>query len=161
MEEQGDPLRKSEDEIVDWGDNFTSQVVTNAAALQIPAQEATDVQTAFSTFKALHSEAKSPARNPIIIAEKNAAKKEFIRLVREMVKFRFANPIITDAMRVKYGLHVKDPTHTPQGAPTSRPDFTLSNKDFRLVNVDFHDHGASGKAKPLRHKRRGYFMGRA
>jgi hypothetical protein len=65
-----------------------------------------------------------------------------------MIKFRFANPIITDAIRVQYGLHVKDPIHTTHGAPTTRPDFTLSNKDFRLVNVDFRDQGASNKAKP-------------
>jgi hypothetical protein len=83
MEEHNNIFHKNEDEIVDWGDNFTSQVVTNAAALQIPAQEATDIQTAFTTFKGLHAQAKSPTRNPIITAEKNAAKDEFLRLVRE------------------------------------------------------------------------------
>jgi hypothetical protein len=148
MEEHNNIFHKNEDEIVDWGENFISQVVTNAAALQIPAQEATDVQTAFTSFKGLHAQAKSPTRNPIITAEKNAAKEEFLRLVREMINFRFANPIITDAIRVQYGLHVKDSTHTPHSVPTTRPDFTLSNKDFRRLNVDFHDQGTTSKAKP-------------
>jgi hypothetical protein len=116
--------------------------------LQIPAKEATDVQAAFNAFKTLHAQAKGPTGNPVITAEKNAAKEKFIRLVREMVKFRFANPIITDAIRVKYGLHVKDPTHTPHDVPTTRPDFTLSNKDFRHLNVDFRDQDATSKAKP-------------
>jgi hypothetical protein len=148
MEEHNDVFHKNEDEIVDWGDNFVPQVVANAATLQIPAQEATDLQTAFTTFKGLHAQAKSPTRNPIITAEKNAAKDEFLRLVREMINFRFANPIITDAIRIQYGLHVKDTVHTPHGVPTTRPDFTLSNKDFRRLNVDFHDQGTTSKAKP-------------
>jgi hypothetical protein len=148
MEEHNDVFHKNEDEIVDWGDNFVPQVVANAATLQIPAQEATDLQTTFTTFKGLHAQAKSPTRNPIITAEKNAAKDEFLRLVREMINFRFANPIITDAIRIQYGLHVKDTVHTPHGVPTTRPDFTLSNKDFRHLNVDFHDQGTTSKAKP-------------
>jgi hypothetical protein len=142
------PLPLNEEGLLDWGENFTSQVVINAEALQIPAKEATDVQTSFNTFKALHTQAKGPAGNPIITAEKNAAKEEFIRLVREMINFRFANPIITDAMRVQYGLHVKDATHTPHGIPTTRPDFTLSDKDFRRLKVDFRDQDATSKAKP-------------
>jgi hypothetical protein len=148
MEEHNNIFHKNEDEIVDWGDNFVPQVVANAATLQIPAQEATDLQTTFTTFKGLHAQAKSPTRNPIITAEKNAAKEEFIRLVREMINFRFANPIVTDAIRIQYGLHVKDATHTPHGVPTTRPDFTLSNKDFRRLDVDFHDQGTTSKAKP-------------
>jgi hypothetical protein len=148
MEEHNDVFHKNEDEIVDWGENFVPQVVANAATLQIPAQEATDLQTTFTTFKGLHAQAKSPTRNPIITAEKNAAKDEFLRLVREMINFRFANPIITDAIRIQYGLHVKDTVHTPHGVPTTRPDFTLSNKDFRRLNVDFHDQGTTSKAKP-------------
>jgi hypothetical protein len=142
------PLPQSEEGLLDFGENFTSQVVTNAVALQIPAQEAADVQAAFNGFKTLHAQAKGPTGNPIITAEKNAAKEEFLRLVRGMIKFRFANPIITDAMRVQYGLHVKDATHTPHGVPTTRPDFTLSNKDFRRLNVDFRDQDATSKAKP-------------
>ncbi|MDR0644959.1 MAG: hypothetical protein LBG05_08700 [Treponema sp.] len=141
-------LPQGEDELVDWGENFVPHVVANAASLQIPSDEATGVQTAFNAFKALHLQAISPAKNSIIIAEKNEAKKEFIRLVREMVKFRFANPIITDAVRVQYGLHVNDSTHTSHGVPTTRPDFTLTDKDFRRLNVDFHDQDSNNKARP-------------
>jgi hypothetical protein len=148
MADHHDPLPQNEEGLLDFGENFVPQVVTNAEALQIPAKEATDVQTAFTSFKTLHAQAKSPTRNPIITAEKNAAKEEFIRLVREMINFRFANPIITDAIRIQYGLHVKDTTHTPHGVPTTRPDFTLSNKDFRRLDVDFHDQGTTSKAKP-------------
>jgi hypothetical protein len=147
-ENHHDSLPQGEDELLDWGENFSSLVTANAESLEIPTAEAKGVQTSFDSFKALHAQAVSPAKNPIITAQKNAAKDEFIHLVREMVRFRFANPIITDAIRVQYGLHVKDPTHTPHGPPTTRPDFALSDKDFRRLNVDFHDQDSTSKAKP-------------
>ncbi|MDR1399169.1 MAG: hypothetical protein LBJ41_04535 [Treponema sp.] len=148
MTEHRGLLPQVEDELVVWGENFVPQVVANAASLQIPTEEATDLQAAFSAFKSLHIQARGPAKNAIIIAEKNAAKKGFVHLVREMVKFRFANPIITDTTRVQYGLHVKDPTHTSHGIPTTRPDFNIKNKDFRRLSINFHDQDSNSKAKP-------------
>jgi hypothetical protein len=85
MAEHHDPLPQNEEGLLDFGENFTSQVVTNAETLQVPAKEATDVQAAFNAFKTLHAQAKGPTGNPIITTEKNAAKEEFIRLVREMI----------------------------------------------------------------------------
>jgi hypothetical protein len=141
-------LPQSEDELADWGDNFISQLETEGEDLDIPKEETATLKSSFNTFKALHAKARGPERNPIVTAEKNAAKKEFIHLVREMVKFRFANPIVTDAVRVQFGLHVRDATHTPHGLPTTRPEFTLADKDFRRLTVDFRDQDATSKAKP-------------
>jgi hypothetical protein len=148
MTEHERNLPQSEDALVDWGDNFTAQLEAEGTSLDIPTQETAAVKSALTTFKDLHTKASGPARNSIVTAEKKAAKEEFIRLVREMINFRFANPIITDAIRVQFGLHVKDHTYTPHGVPTTRPDFTLADKDFRRLNVDFRDQGAVSKAKP-------------
>jgi hypothetical protein len=148
MATHGDYLPQKEDDLLDWAENFSQQVANSTAAWQIPQDEVAALQNALSSFRDLHAQTSSPAKNSILVAEKNAAKDELIRIIRAMVNFRFANPLITDAIRVQCGLHVKDHVHTSHGAPTTRPEFEVRDKDFRRLDIDFRDQGSSSRAKP-------------
>jgi hypothetical protein len=144
-----DYLPQKEAELVDWIDNFVSQVTANAAAWGIPLAEITGIQGLQTEFKVLHTECAGPNRTQTLVATKDAKKAELTAAVRGMVNYRFSAPVITDAIRVQCGLHPRDHTRTSHGVPQSRPDFDLRDRDFRRLDVDFWDQGSERKAKPL------------
>jgi hypothetical protein len=148
MTEHGDYIPQKEAQLVDWTDNFINQIDQNADAWEIPRAEVTNLQTRQTAFKTLHSQCAGPNRTKTLVAEKNAAKENFVADIRTMVNYRFANPAITDAIRVQCGLHPRDHVRTPIGVPTTRPEFDLTVKDIRQINVDFWDQGSATKAKP-------------
>ncbi|MDR1326032.1 MAG: hypothetical protein LBK00_08360 [Treponema sp.] len=139
---------KKEAGLADWVEIFIGQVEQNAAAWEIPQAEVTNVKTKLATFKALHTQCTGANRTKALVVEKNEAKDSLCADIRQMVKFRFANPIITDAIRVQCGLSPKDHTRTPIGVPTTRPEFSLKVKDIRQIIVEFWDQGSTSKAKP-------------
>jgi hypothetical protein len=57
----------------------------------------------------------------VIIEEKNKARDAFKAKVRAMVKFRFENPVITNADRIRCGLHPRNSVKTPIGVPATVP----------------------------------------
>ncbi|MDR2447286.1 MAG: hypothetical protein LBD58_08380 [Treponema sp.] len=148
MAEHRDYLPQKETALIDWGTNFVDQVDQNAEAWEMPRAEAADLKTKLAAFKTLHTQCAGPNRTKTLVAEKNEARDKFRAGVRTMVNFRFANPIITDAIRVQCGLPPKDHIRTPIGVPTTRPEFDLKIKDIRQIDVDFWDQGGAGKAKP-------------
>jgi hypothetical protein len=107
--------------LIDWGDNFVAELTAHGTEWEIPAAEITGVITALAAFKALHAQAVSPEKSSVIIEEKNEARDAFKAKVRAMVKFRFENPVITDADRVRCGLHLRDSVKTPIGDPATVP----------------------------------------
>jgi hypothetical protein len=148
MAEHQDYIPRKEAEMIDWTDNFVYQVDQNAEGWEIPRAEVTNLKAKQAAFKTLHTQCAGPDRTKTLVAEKDAAKESFIADIRTMVNFRFANPLITDAIRVQCGLHPKDHIRTPIGVPATRPEFDLKVKDIRLVNVDFWDQGSASKARP-------------
>lgn len=143
-----DYIPEKDSELVPWSANFTTLVAANATAWDIPAAEVTDLQNATDSFAALQKQADSPARNAIIVAEKNVARKTLEAKIRALAGFRLKNPIITNAERIALGLHVRDTTQTTIPAPTSRPELDIDVVDFRRLKVVFHDQGSDRKAKP-------------
>jgi hypothetical protein len=135
-------------ELVAWSANFTGQVAANAPIWEIPPHEVTDLQTADAAFAALHAQADSPAKNAIIVAEKNAAREVLVAKIRALVGFRLKNPVITDAQRIALGLHVRDTTPSPIPVPHTRPELDIDVLDFRRLKVIFHDMASDSKAKP-------------
>jgi hypothetical protein len=121
MPAHGDYLPQQEAALIDWGDNFVAEITAHSAEWEIPAAEIAGVTTALDAFKTLHKKAVSPERSPVIIEEKNEARDAFKAKVRVMVKFRFENPVITNADRVRCGLHPRDPVKTPFGVPATVP----------------------------------------
>ncbi|MDR1551895.1 MAG: hypothetical protein LBS69_00305 [Prevotellaceae bacterium] len=143
-----DYIPKKDAELVAWSANFGSQVAANARDWDITEKEVTELQNAVDTFAALHAQADSPSKNSIIVAEKNAARKVLVAVVRSLAGFRLKNPVITDAQRIALGLHVRDTTPTPVPPPTTRPEIDIDVLDVRRLKVVFHDIGKDSKAKP-------------
>jgi hypothetical protein len=148
MSVKSDYIPKKDSELVPWSANFAEQVADNATTWGIPPDEVTGLQTAASSFAALHAKADSPAKNSIIVAEKNAARDVLVAKIRTMAGFRLKNPIITDAQRIALGLHVRDTTYTTILMPTTRPELDIEVFDVRRLKVVFHDMGSASKAKP-------------
>jgi hypothetical protein len=121
MSKQGDYLPGQESSLIDWGDNFVAEITAHGTEWEIPAVEITEVTAALAVFKTLHAQAASPERSRVIVEEKNEARDAFKAKVRGMVKFRFENPIITNADRVRCGLHSRDPVKTSSGEPATVP----------------------------------------
>lgn len=121
MSKQGDYLPRQDAALIDWGDNFAAEITAHGTVWEIPAAEVSGVTTALAAFKALHTQAAGPDRSRVIVAAKNEARDAFKAKVRAMVKFRFENPIITNAVRVRCGLHPRGTVRTPLGAPPTVP----------------------------------------
>jgi hypothetical protein len=143
-----DYIPGKDSELAAWSANFTAAVAANASTWGIPSAEVTDLQNANDSFALLYEQANSPAKNAIIVAQKNAARKELEAKIRGLVRFRLKNPIITNAHRVALGLRIHDATKSKIPAPTSRPELSFGVVDVRRVQVSFRDMGRSSKAKP-------------
>jgi hypothetical protein len=143
-----DYIPKRDAELVPWGANFTAGVTANASTWEIPPAEVSALQTANNAFATLQAQADSPAKNAIIVAQKNAARKTLVAKIRELAGFRLKNPVITRAERIALGLHVRDTTPSNIPVPKSRPELDIDVLDFRRLKVLFHDQGSDSKAKP-------------
>jgi hypothetical protein len=143
-----DYIPQKDSELVAWSANFTGQVVANAAAWEIPPGEVSVLQEANTTFAILHAQADSPAKNSIVVAEKNTARTTLVGIIRTLAGFRLKNPVITDAQRIALGLHVHDTTPSTIPVPHTRPELDIDVVDFRRLKVVFQDMGSDSKAKP-------------
>jgi hypothetical protein len=148
MSVKSDYIPKKDSELVPWSANFTAEVAANAPTWGIPPNEVADLQAANDSFATLQVQADSPAKNAIIVAQKNAARSVLEEKIRGLAGFRLKNPIITDAQRIALGLHVRDTTYTTVTVPTTRPELDIDVVDFRRLKAAFHDQGSKSKAKP-------------
>ena len=150
MPTHGDYLPQQEAALIDWGDNFAAEITAHGTEWEIPAAEIAGVTTALAAFKTLHTQAASPEKSPVIIEEKNEARDAFKAKVRAMVKFRFENPVITNAGRVRCGLHSRDTIKTPIGGPATVPVIAeLRPLGNSRVEIRAHDeHTPDSRAIP-------------
>jgi hypothetical protein len=145
---QKDYIPQSDSKLVDWSANFCTKVSAKASIWGIPSEEVTVVQNASTLFASLHAQADSPSKTSVIVATKNAARKELVEKIRAMVNFRLKNPVITDAERIELGLHVHDTKPSTIKPPHTRPELDIDVVDFRRLAVNFRDMGSKGKARP-------------
>jgi hypothetical protein len=148
MANRKDYLPQKDSELVVWSKNFLALILANAESWGIPQTETRALQTAVTNFQTLQAQADSPAKNSVIVKQKNDAKKILKDEIRKLANFRLRNPIITNAQRLMLGLHVRDAAPSPIPPPTSRPEFNIEVVDIRRLAIPFHDMGSSGKAKP-------------
>ncbi|MDR0598979.1 MAG: hypothetical protein LBG84_02695 [Treponema sp.] len=120
MAEHGDYLPGKEAALIDWLDNFVEKLQAHGTEWQIPPGEAAEVEALTTEFKVRRAKCAGPDRSKALVSEKDAVKEALIARVRTMVKFRFNNPIISDADRVSAGLHPRDRTRTPVPVPATR-----------------------------------------
>ncbi|MDR3262641.1 MAG: hypothetical protein LBT78_12535 [Tannerella sp.] len=143
-----DYIPRKDAEVVAWSANFATQVADNGSAWSISEQEVSDLQTAVTAFAALYAQANSPAKSPIIVAEKCAARTVLVGHIRALVNFRLKNPVITDAQRIATGIPVHDTVRSTIPVPVSRPNIDIDVLDVRRLKVHFQNMGSAGKAKP-------------
>ncbi|MDR3267881.1 MAG: hypothetical protein LBT83_02290 [Tannerella sp.] len=143
-----DYIPRKDAELVAWSANFVIQIAGNFMKWDIPEQEVINLQGVTNNFAAFHAQADSPAKNSIIVMEKNATRKVLVGLIRGLVNFRLKNPVITDAQRIAMGIPVHDTTRSSIPAPVSRPEIDINVFDVRRLKVHFHDMGSASRAKP-------------
>ena len=143
-----DYLPHKDSELVAWSANFTAGVAANASLWGITADEVAELQAADASFAALYAQVNSPARNAVVVTEKNTARGVLTAKIRGLAGFRLKNPVITDAQRIALGLHVRDTTWSSTVVPVSRPELDIDVVDFRRLKVSFRDMGSLRKAKP-------------
>ncbi|MDR0704652.1 MAG: hypothetical protein LBF88_06640 [Planctomycetaceae bacterium] len=148
MPHNRDYLPAKDSELVVWSKNFLTLILANAEAWSINQTETRALQTAVTNFQTLQAQADSPAKNSIIVKQKNDAKKILKEKISELVNFRLKNPVITDAQRISLGLHIRDPKPSPIPVPTTIPEMNFELAGVRRLAVPFHDSGSSTKAKP-------------
>jgi hypothetical protein len=143
-----DYIPRREAELVPWAENFALWAGNYSQDLDIPQKEVDALTAELGFFKSLFDQAKSPERTPVIIAQKDATKASMIAKIRAMVTFRLQNPLVTDAMRIQFGLRPRDIIRTPHIEVTEVVEFELKLRNIREVLVDFWVKGEKHKAKP-------------
>jgi hypothetical protein len=143
-----DYIPHREAELVPWAENFALWVSNYSEDLDIPQSEVNALKAAVTQFKNLFEEAKSSEKTPFIIAQKKAAKADMIAKIRALVRFRLQNPLVTDAMRVQFGLPPRDIIRTPHIEVAEVVEFELKLRNIREILVNFWIKGETHKAKP-------------
>ncbi|MDR1867646.1 MAG: hypothetical protein LBQ77_05215 [Treponema sp.] len=141
-------LPNADAELLEWAENFHTQLTVLKDTLDVSNVELTDLRATLNTYKTLYEQARSPEKTSVIIAEKNEAKDALKAQIRALVNFRLRNPVVTNAIRVQLGLHVRDTVRTTIPVPASRPEVNLKVFDVRRIHVSFSDVDSSKKARP-------------
>ena len=135
-------------ELVAWSVNFVAQIEANAEQWDISAEEVNGLKASVNDFALLFAQSDSPAKSPIIRAQKNAAAKTLIAAIRALAGFKLKNPAITPSQRVALGLRAYAVGASVIPAPSTRPEFDIIVRDVRRLAVSFRAMGASGYARP-------------
>ncbi|MDR1384857.1 MAG: hypothetical protein LBJ67_13570 [Planctomycetaceae bacterium] len=138
-------------EFLAWSENFLTQIVNHATAWGIPTDLKQALQTAYDDFYTFYMQSASPTeRTAVITEQKNVARKELEKQIRELVGYWLKNPVITDADRIALGLPIHKTTHTPAPVATTYPDFDIDSSTIRRLTIHFYDQGQKkSKAKPV------------
>jgi len=143
-----DYIPRKDSELTDWGSNFAAIVAEFSDKWGIPETEVVALQNALANFSTLEKKASGKDKTSGVIADKNKAKKILVNNIRDMVKFRLMNPIITDGQRVDLGLHLHDTKPTTIPVPTHSPEIAIEIADLRRLRINFHEPDSDSKAKP-------------
>jgi hypothetical protein len=143
-----DYIPRKNAELAAWSANFLSKIEAYAEEWYISAEEVERLETAVDDFTLLFKQSDSPSRSPIIMAQRNAAAKRLIAVIRALVGFKLKNPVITPAQRVSLGLRVHDTRVSAIPPPSTRPEFDILVHDVRRLKILFRDMGAARLARP-------------
>jgi hypothetical protein len=138
----------SDGELATWGGNFTGKISTHAEAWEIPAGEASALQTSYGGFMTLYTQTSGPGRNKTLTEAKNEAKEDFKAKAKIMINFRLKNPIIPRAGLVDAGVVAGDSTHTPVKEPKEHVELTIIPTNVRQHKIVFAVQETGSKAVP-------------
>ena len=88
------------------------------------------------------------SRTPVIVAEKNNARNEFMPLFRQLISGLLCNPNVTDNDLAAMDLRRPTNTRTPVPVPVSWPVVLVDINTPRIVTLNFSDSASLKKAKP-------------
>jgi hypothetical protein len=129
----------------DFAEVFTETTEDLAATLGIPADTATNIKALLTAYKAAYTACESPNAGPIDREdrkEKRAALEAAIRRTKNAYIDGDPKGVVTNEIRMKFGLKPKDTTHTPIEPPREIPTFTLESGGYLQATV-------THPAKPL------------
>jgi hypothetical protein len=118
-----------------------------ATLLGIPADRVTKLKALLADYIAAATACDSPNAGPIdreARQEKRDALEPAIRKIKNVYIDGDPNDVVTNEIRMKFGLPPKDVIHTPVEPPKEIPPFTLESGGYLQVTV-------SHPAKPLRY----------
>jgi hypothetical protein len=128
----------AENKFSDFVDVFTKTTEDLAAALGIPADTATNVKALCAAYKAAYTACESPNVGPIDREdrrEKRATLESAIRRIKNAYIDGDPKGVVTNEVRMKFGLPPKDVIHTPIEPPHEIPAFTLESGGYLQVTV--------------------------
>jgi hypothetical protein len=135
----------------DWQLNLTVKVAPKAPAWNIPSDAVADLQAVKATWTTAYAAFLNPAtRSPLIVQDKQKARKAYEKALRKFVKYYLANnPALTDHDLKDLGLTVPSDTRTPVPVATDYPACTVDTSMVGHVTFHFYDKdGEHKRAKP-------------
>jgi hypothetical protein len=112
----------------EFADNFVEATEELATTLGIPAEAVTEQKTQHTAYIAAFNACKSPNAEPIDHEERRE-KRNALELVIRKLKNAYIDGdpkgVVTNEIRMRFGLPPKDTTHTPVNPPTETPSFNM------------------------------------
>ena len=121
-----DWVKHRDADLSEQGEQMSSYITANHAALGLVAGDATTLATNLTAFQnKLAVAADDNTRTPVAIAEKDTAKDVLIANMRSLGRRLQANPNLSDAQRVALTLPVRDANPSPSQPLVTRPSVSI------------------------------------
>jgi hypothetical protein len=131
-------MPSGEAEFAAFADVFTAAAEETAELLGIPAATVTELKALNTSYQAAFKACESPNAGKLDRedrAEKRAALDHRIRKVKNVYIDGDPNNVVTNEIRIRYGLPPKDATITIVDVPREIPSFTLESGGYLMVTV--------------------------
>lgn len=135
-----DYLPQGNDELVTWGQNFTTYLQANLLGLGLTLPQVTPVVNAFTAFStALTAQTAAQNNAEAATTSANLAAANFEDSVRPLVAQMQVSPAVSDPERQQMGIPVYDKIRTRVPAPTTRPTVSLGIGERLQHKIKFRD----------------------
>ena len=131
-----------------WGANLNDRAGISPTDYNLSVEEGARIVTSYSRFDTAMQQLRNPGtRSPLAVIEKREARREFVKVAREMVALIQANPATTDGMRGALEITIrKEPA--PVGRPTVMPLLSVRSVVGRVLNLEVRDAQTNRRRKP-------------
>jgi hypothetical protein len=122
----------------DFAEVFAETTEDIATVLGIPADAATNVKALCTAYQAAYTACEAPNAGPIDREdrkEKRSALEAAIRRIKNAYIDGDPKGVVTNEVRMKFGLPPKDVIHTPVEPPSEIPAFSLESGGYLQVTV--------------------------
>lgn len=142
-----------EGDLLQWSADFSGQIKASPTSYGLVAAQATAFEALQLDFADKYAIATNPATNSKMnVEEKNIAKNAMLNGpggAKQLVEIIQAFPGMTDAMRVKLNIRVRDVSPTPVPVPTQSPDVDIVSTFSNTITVRVHDSEDEKRRRPV------------